>query len=267
MWPDSSRCVVRHYLVDKSSPTLFPDLRQVNPVHALPSQHFKIHYILSFPLMLQPSKHHLSFRFYRQTMYTFVFSSCVPHASSISFHLITLIIFVESSKTLIFIKQCVLQVPLISSFLVSNIFLCTIPRTSSDYSLFLIRQTHIKQHENYESVYFNFKYGKFSKFWKQLLTYNFLQVQRDIRNFIITKISPYTRLTWRWVRLFLCVVASVKSVFLQLRTACFPYLHVAGTSQKKSDDRGLMKLGKEEIVLIDRTNLFRNFIAQSHLFF
>lgn len=46
----------------------------------------------------------------------------------------------------------------------------------------------------------------------------------------------------------------------------FTYLHVAGTSQKKGDDRGLMKFG-EDIILIDRTNLFHNFIAQSHHFF
>jgi len=165
-------------------------------------------------------------------MYAFVFSSCLPHASSISFQLITLIIFVESSKTLIFIMQRVLQLPLISSFLGSNIFLCIISRTSSDYSLFLIRQTHIKQHSNCESEYFDFKYAKLSKFWKQILTYNFLQVQRDIRNFNFTKISPYTRFTWMWVSLFLCVAASVKSVFLQLRAVLF-YTSARGWNQSE----------------------------------
>jgi hypothetical protein len=42
---------------------------------------------------------------------------------------------------------------------------------------------------------------------------------------------------------------------------------VAGTNQKGGEDRGLMKLRKESIVLIDRTNLFHSFITQSHNLF
>jgi hypothetical protein len=63
------------------------------------------------------------------------------------------------------------------------------------------------------------------------------------------------------------VAASVKSVFSQLRAVLF-YTSARGWNQ--SEERrwqGLMKLGEEDIVVIDRTNLFHNFIAPSHHFF
>jgi hypothetical protein len=85
-------------------------------------------------------------------LYAFVFFSCFPHASSISFHMIRLQIFVESSKTFVFIMQCVHQLPLISSSLGSNTFLCTILPAFSDCAVFLIPQTKFHTHIKYTII-------------------------------------------------------------------------------------------------------------------
>jgi hypothetical protein len=42
----------------------------------------------------------------------------------------------------------------------------------------------------------------------------------------------------------------------------FTHLHVAGNSRKEGNDKGLMELGEEDVVFVDWTNLFHNFIAQ-----
>jgi hypothetical protein len=61
---------------------------------------------------------------------------------------------------------------------------------------------------------------------------------------------------------FLCVVTGAKSVSLQLRAVLFTLLQVAGYSQKKCNDRRLMKLGEEGIVLTDRSNLIHNVLRK-----
>jgi hypothetical protein len=58
------------------------------------------------------------------------------------------------------------------------------------------------------------------------------------------------------------VVTSAKSVSLQLRAVLFTLLQVAGYSRKKFNDRGLMKLREEGVVLIDRSNLIHNLLRK-----
>ena len=112
----AARQEVCHILVNPGSLTLLPILSQMNPVHALPSWLFMVHFNIIFPFMRRSCKWPLFKIFPSTTHHAFFFSPCMPHVLPMSSPLIWwLVIFCEqlwsqSSHYVIF-SICLLLFP------------------------------------------------------------------------------------------------------------------------------------------------------------
>ena len=67
-----------HYRIHKSPP-LVPSLSQINPLHAVPSQSFKVHFNIILPPNLRSTKWCISFRFPHQNIVCISLTPCVLH--------------------------------------------------------------------------------------------------------------------------------------------------------------------------------------------